>query len=532
MAKEYVGNYELIKPWDDSAANGAYTFAKKKVNDGQIYFLKRYRDPVYPRESIKTIPNGLAKFNAQKERFERYKKHMEKMNDNLKKVAVSGANLVITEEFFKEGSFLYKTTLKVDSVKNSKGEDYSMKEVSKLPFDSVKSIMYTMCSALTSLHRSKIVHGDIKFDNVLITKGSMSGKFISKLIDFDSSYFEGELFSPEETLGTPEYYSPELYEYITLENDARKEMRKKLGRKLTPEEIKDIKDGLKPKIDSFKTKIKTSSDIFAVGIVLYEMAFGKRIEYTEDAEVDGPGCALVFGLEIKYPKDINPDFKSLLASMLDKDFNKRPDIVEVSNKINALKSFHKVKEEIIEEEKPLLKKGTVIIEHEKFKEFGVQNIYVRKIPSGHKIYDVNKLNGTKIHAGEFIVRSIFDDEELISFIINFKGKPVVQNRQTIRKVVEVKPEEPKKQTKPKTPKKPVEKEPVKTENKVNVEKVVPVGNIIKDPRLTERFGIDFISFKITATGGRLYEINYQDGRKTKGGSSILNCLEDLKSIIE
>ena len=114
MAKEYIGNYEVIKPWDDSAANGAYTFAKKKIDDGHVYFLKKYRYPVYPRDSIKTIPNGLAKFNAQKERFDRYKNHMDKMNDNLKKVAVSGANLVITEDFFREGTFLYKTTLNVD----------------------------------------------------------------------------------------------------------------------------------------------------------------------------------------------------------------------------------------------------------------------------------------------------------------------------------------------------------------------------------------------------------------------------------
>ena len=191
-----IGKYKIVQEWDNSAANGAYTFAKDDT--GKDYFMKMYRFPILPSEALKKLPNGMDRYNIQKRKFIAYKNHLTKMNEALKKVSISGSNLIITHDLFVYNNKLYKTTDKVEIVKNKNGKSLSIKEASLLSFESVKSIMYTVGSALQLLHKNKIVHGDIKFDNIMITRSSYSNRIIAKLIDFDSSYFEGEAFSSEE----------------------------------------------------------------------------------------------------------------------------------------------------------------------------------------------------------------------------------------------------------------------------------------------------------------------------------------------
>ena len=68
------------------------------------------------------------------------------------------------------------------------------------------------------LHGLKIVHGDLKPDNLPI-KEAKAG-YVVKLIDFDDSYFEGRPPKDhEELVGTPEYYSPEQAAYIMDEDE-------------------------------------------------------------------------------------------------------------------------------------------------------------------------------------------------------------------------------------------------------------------------------------------------------------------------
>lgn len=71
----------------------------------------------------------------------------------------------------------------------------------------VKSVISSLCDALDFLHSNKIIHKDIKPENVMIDKNG-----VVKLIDFDSA----RIYKPyrsEDTkmLGTHGYAAPEQY---------------------------------------------------------------------------------------------------------------------------------------------------------------------------------------------------------------------------------------------------------------------------------------------------------------------------------
>jgi serine/threonine protein kinase len=107
------------------------------------------------------------------------------------------------------------------------------------PEEAIKLIL-PVCSALQAMHDIGIVHRDLKPDNVLLVRAE-DGSFAPKLIDFGIAKFmaSAEAFMKTRTgqlIGTPEYMAPEL---IRGEN------------------------------------IDLRIDIYAMGIMLYEMLTGK-----------------------------------------------------------------------------------------------------------------------------------------------------------------------------------------------------------------------------------------------------------------
>ena len=112
------------------------------------------------------------------------------------------------------------------------------------------SLLQNVATAISSLHRVNIVHGDLKFDNALLEKKSTSD-YIARVIDFDSSYFSEKPPSVEEIMGDPPYYSPELLDYVQRRDE-----------------------------DPLKLTVK--SDIFALGIVFNQYLCGKIPEFKGD----------------------------------------------------------------------------------------------------------------------------------------------------------------------------------------------------------------------------------------------------------
>ena len=113
----------------------------------------------------------------------------------------------------------------------------------RLPLPRVAKWAGDLATALGQAHRAKIIHGDVKPANILVTPEGQV-----KLGDFGISHISTQISGSGDLLGTPAYLSPEQI----------------LG---------NLQD--------------TRSDLFSLGIVLYQMATGIR-----PFDGDAPGAHL------------------------------------------------------------------------------------------------------------------------------------------------------------------------------------------------------------------------------------------------
>ncbi|HKV23452.1 MAG TPA: serine/threonine-protein kinase [Candidatus Acidoferrum sp.] len=145
-----------------------------------------------------------------------------------------------------------------------------------VPFSTAAVWAADVAMALNAAHREGIIHGDVKPSNIRITD---EGKV--KLVDFGVARFASQITGSDRVLGTPAYLSPEQIE--GKKQDAR-------------------------------------SDIFSLGIVLYEAITGVR-PFSGDSL--GDVCAQILTEQPISPSKLNPaiprPFDRILARCLAKD---------------------------------------------------------------------------------------------------------------------------------------------------------------------------------------------------------------------
>ena len=283
-----IKGYELTSGWKVIGGMSEVAFARK---DGRDWFIKKFITPKYP---LPDSPGSEKTKERQRKKCEAFEKRHKDINGRIASCCGLGGNLIYAIDFFREGSCYYKINEKIDT------EDMSISDICKLDNRNLLVIMRSLVSSLKILHNAKIVHGDLKPDNILI-KLTSTGTYTTKLIDFDDSYISG--YPPEDhssLVGTPEYYSPELYKYIIDE------------------------EGLV----SGKT-LTTKSDMFALGIILAEYLTGSKpiipdkYSGTYSAVADGAPISFVHSEHLTYAME------RLLRKLLDLDPFKRPSIDEV-----------------------------------------------------------------------------------------------------------------------------------------------------------------------------------------------------------
>jgi len=143
----------------------------------------------------------------------------------------------------------------------------------------VKKIFYRIVQGVQHLHHINIVHRDIKDENILIRDDDTV-----EIIDFGSSAYvkEGKKF--EKFCGTGGYAAPEVLS----------------GQKY---------DG-------------PPQDIWSLGILLYTMIYGSNPFRTLDQIITS---------EVQFPVIVSNGSHDLMCRMLNRDFQKRPNIDEVIN---------------------------------------------------------------------------------------------------------------------------------------------------------------------------------------------------------
>jgi tRNA A-37 threonylcarbamoyl transferase component Bud32 len=154
-----------------------------------------------------------------------------------------------------------------------------LQEGGALSVDQVVDIGLQVCAAVGYAHRAGLVHGDIKPGNILIAPDGRA-----KVVDFGLARALGESAMDEEgelVWGTPAYFAPE----------------QAAGDRVVP-----------------------ATDVYATGVILYEMLTG-RVPFTgPDSEV-----ARKHLYETPIPADqVNPRIPFRLARIIDTAMNKQP----------------------------------------------------------------------------------------------------------------------------------------------------------------------------------------------------------------
>ncbi|XP_059249465.1 serine/threonine-protein kinase 36 isoform X1 [Mustela nigripes] len=154
----------------------------------------------------------------------------------------------------------------------------------KLPEDQVQAIAAQLVSALYYLHSHRILHRDMKPQNILLAKGGGI-----KLCDFGfARAMSTNTMVLTSIKGTPLYMSPELVEERPYDHTA---------------------------------------DLWSVGCILYELAVGTPPFYTTSIF---QLVSLILKDPVRWPTAISPCFKSFLQGLLTKDPRQRlswPDLL-------------------------------------------------------------------------------------------------------------------------------------------------------------------------------------------------------------
>ncbi len=162
------------------------------------------------------------------------------------------------------------------------GEDLSslLRRIGRLPSDKAVEIANQLCAGLAAAHEAGVLHRDLKPANVML-----DGKGRVRITDFGLAGFAEQIKGQEVFAGTPAYMAPEQF----------------AGKEVT-----------------------VKSDLYALGLVLYEIFTGKRVfeaaslhELQQMHESSSPTNPS------NWVKDIDPLVERVILRCLEKDPTKR-----------------------------------------------------------------------------------------------------------------------------------------------------------------------------------------------------------------
>ncbi len=160
-----------------------------------------------------------------------------------------------------------------------------LEEDRKMSEDQIRKIALQLAQALYYLHSNRIIHRDMKPQNILIGSGG-----VIKLCDFGFARAMSQSTIVLQSIkGTPLYMAPELVQ---------------------------------------EQPYNHSVDLWSFGIILYELFVGEPPFYSNKLN---SLIQLIIKNTVKYPENMSPEFKSFLQGLLQKEPSKRigwPDLLE------------------------------------------------------------------------------------------------------------------------------------------------------------------------------------------------------------
>ena len=164
----YVKDYEIIgKLTTDNSGTAKWGFAKKGA---ETVFIKEFLTPVYPTDENSFTPKAIETAKSICAEFEREKK---RLYDSLKEC--KGGGIVYPTDFFRFKSKYYMITPKIEM------SSITIEEISKLDINTKIMICKVIAYNMIAIHKKRIIHADIKPNNVLIKK-TITGTYTAKII--------------------------------------------------------------------------------------------------------------------------------------------------------------------------------------------------------------------------------------------------------------------------------------------------------------------------------------------------------------
>ncbi|MEK6373226.1 MAG: lipopolysaccharide kinase InaA family protein [Acidobacteriota bacterium] len=203
MHSDVIHGYRLVTTF--STAGGGQCQWALAERDGVTYFLKRFLTPRFP------VPGGPGSEDTRRRKRAQcvaFEQHHRALMEALQHRCGEGGNLVVTRAFFREGTAYYKVTDRIEMA------HLSPDDIAALPHAQRLLLFKTITHSVAILHDANIVHGDLKPDNVL-TKTTAAGALVTKLIDFDDSFFTMRPPAPGAVVGDSVYLAPEIAHYTS-----------------------------------------------------------------------------------------------------------------------------------------------------------------------------------------------------------------------------------------------------------------------------------------------------------------------------
>lgn len=275
--------------WKAKGGGGQCNTAKK---DGKEYFIKRLTFPRYPDSD-----NFKGSFKQKK--IDICNEWFRGRQEIIRAIPGSGTGTTVKPiEYFREGPCYYEVANMIDVTSIPYEEIYKESKEDKA------RIMLTVAMSLSDLHKKGIVHGDLDPGNILISRVAGSKNLVTKLIDFSDSFFEND--PPETIMSKDFWWSPEVALYS-----------------------KAAAAGTSP--NPYKKYISCKADVFSLGIVFHQYCTkgGKPPICTKNQ----PWQEFNTGKTPQIDSAIEPEFRALIADMLECEPSKRPAMAEVHKRL-------------------------------------------------------------------------------------------------------------------------------------------------------------------------------------------------------
>jgi len=278
--------------WKAKGGGGQCNIATK---GSKKYFIKRLTKPRYP-ESDKFA----GAFKQQK--IEECDAWFRRRKEIVKALPGNGTGTLIKPiEYFREGPCYYEVANLVD--------------VTSIPYEQIwkeskqdkARIMLTVAMSLADVHKVGVVHGDLDPRNILISRAA-GGNLVTKLIDFTDSFLVKDL--PEVIMAKDFWWSPEVALYSKAADQ---------------------------KPNPYRQLISCKADVFSLGIVFHQYC-------SEDGKAPickklQPWQEVLSGEKPQIDPAIEPEFRNLIATMLELEPDNRPSMTEVHKTLlNILRS--------------------------------------------------------------------------------------------------------------------------------------------------------------------------------------------------